>query len=349
VAGKKLTKEEEAAAEKERMKKQLMLLGGLMVLVMIVNRKSIMKMMGMGSKGRRRGSRGRKVRPRSRAVAPAAASRSGGSTARASAAALTPAMIPIIDEATRQKLHQIGKPNEIVPVDEIRYDTRNPFIELALDDREIIKKQEERFRKPSLGLGGGAGGGGPGGGQPAAAAGGMYFRGVIPMGGSRYAVLQPAGMPRPRPVKEGSKIKGTDWVLLSIGPRDAFVVLHNPKAKRTREKISVVNRDGIKPEDLFLAKEMLLASAGVDIPEKKKGRQETDQIAPVMLAILEKRNGVPGGGASPMDDVGSGNGASEEEGDVGGDSLGDGVDSGVDVEVDAEVDDGGDGFEFFDE
>lgn len=297
---KKLSKAEEAAAEKERMKKQLMLLGGLMVMVVLVNRKSIMKAMGMGGKSSK-GRRGRRVNRRAPAGRAPAAQARAPARQSSNRAALTPSMIPTLDEATKRKLHQIGKPSEIIPEEDIRYDTRNPFVDLSLDDRQIIKKQDEKVKRMLLGAQGLGGSAPDDGSAPVTSAVAMFFRGVIPKSGSRYAILQTAL--QTAPVREGDQVPGTDWILLAIGPMDAFVILHNPQAKRAREKITVVHRDGVKPQDLADAENMFSMAAGVDVSKTERRRGESSNIPAIALAMLETQNGAPAGGGVPLEEV----------------------------------------------
>lgn len=341
-------KKDNKASEQDRIKKQLGVLGILLVLVVMANWKSISKMFGgdkrgpaTARRGRSRGARRGAARARPKAVA-----KKRGGRAQTKAA-LTPQMIPVLSDEVQRKIKAVReKRPDAIPEDDIRYDTRNPFIALKLDDREIIKQQEKRNTTPIPV----AQGGDTGPADSPSAGGLMYFRGVVPIGGERYAVLQAANGLRPRPVKDGDVVPNTNWRLLSIGPRDAFVVLYNAKAKRDREKISVVNRDGIRPEDLALAKELLFAQANVTLSDKARKGSDTEQIAPIMLAIAheryEKQQGVPSGGGflgAPSGDDPPGGGDSTDPLAAGGDPF---ASSGG---GDSPPAGGGDEFEFFDE
>ena len=275
-------KKDDKATEKDRIKKQLGVLGILVVLVVAANWKSIKKSFGGGST-RDRGGRPSVARapagggPARVAAAPAAA------PARRAAAALTPDMIPFLDAATKKKIEVVqGTPQEEVKEDDVRYDTRNPFIPLEQDDREIQKKQLRERQGAAARPDPDAESG------PAPTSGGtMYFRGVIPVDGKRFAIIHGSTMRRPTPVEEGTPILGTPWTLLSIGPKDAFVVLYNAQAQREREKISVVHRDGVRPEELALAKEMLLASAP-SVDRERRGN-DSEQLAPYFLALADQK------------------------------------------------------------
>lgn len=343
-------KKDDKATEQDRIKKQLGVLGILLVLVVMANWKSISKMFGGDKRPgpvARRG-RGRRAAPPRRGAPKRAAAKPARGGGKASSA-LTPQMIPVLSDEVKRKIKAVReKRPDAIPEDDIRYDTRNPFIALSLDDREIIKAQEKRNTQPIQ-----VSAGADTGPSDASSAGGlMYFRGVVPIGGERFAVVQAAGGLRPRPVKEGDVVPNTNWRLLSIGPRDAFVVLYNGKAKRDREKISVVNRDGIRPEDLALAKELLFAQANVSLSEKSRKGSDAEQIAPIMLAIAheryEKQQGIPAGGgflgAPAAEDPAN-------SGDDAGDPMAGGGDpfastSGGDSPPPAK---GADEFEFFDE
>ncbi len=276
----KLSPEEAKAAEKERMKKQLVFLGILLVAVAYVNRKTFF---GVGKKSRIVRGRGRGA-PRGRAAAPAAraAAKAPARRAAPNRAALTPDMIPELDQGVKDKIAARWKEKVgLIPEDEIRYETRNPFIALGIDDREIIKRQDEKLKAKPVSSGVE---------DPVASPSGLvFFRGVVPIGPKRFAILQTNGSRRPKPIAEGSMLGGNSpWRLVRIGPKDAFVVLYNPEAKRDREKISVVTRDGVGPEDSAEAQRMLHASSGQDVPNTGRRGSITDTTATVMLALLQK-------------------------------------------------------------
>ncbi len=281
------------ATEQERIKKQLMVLGVLLVLVVAANAKRFM---------------GGSARGGARRVTPAAAGGSGGiagtaanavaavAAAAAPSSALTPQMIPVLDETTKKQIANIRtlKP-DLVPEDVIRYETRNPFIPLALDDQEIMKKQDEA----NEGRGAAAQAAAQGAQNDAnSASGAVYFRGIMPLQGERFAVMESPSKRVPYYVRTGENLPGTPWKLLRIGPGNAFVILYNPKATKAREKILAVPRTGISPALLKRAQEDLLREEGVVFNDETRRRDTADAMVPHMLSLAQRME-VSGGVEAP--------------------------------------------------
>lgn len=270
-------KQDSQQTEQDRVKKQLMVLGGLLVLVALANRKTIMKKLGMD------GTASAATPVKGRPAVPGAVGGPGiPPPAARKAAALTPQMIPVLDDITRKKIQDVKAPKvENITEDVIRYETRNPFVALGLDDQAIQKVLDEPVLKPTAPNKGAA--------QSASALGTMYFNGVIPLNGETYAVVNLPGRRLPIFVREGDVLQGTPWKLLKIGPNNAFVTLFNGSASKAKDKVQTIPRVGVSREEIQRSTEVTLVALAGDLPKDRKNREGLDVLAPHMLRLAEER------------------------------------------------------------
>lgn len=290
------------AEEKARQAKQLKFLAVVGLAALVANRERFLgkSKKPRGRRGRRVAATGNRTPGAARGAPRRAAGRSGGTQAKA---ALTPQMIPQLDDQTKQQIRSIKEErSDLIPEDEIRYETRNPFIALNLDDRAIIKQQEDAAQAAR---GGGttlAGGADEAGNQ--SLFGTIFFRGVLPIGGQTYAIMEASGRRIPFYVKEGENLPGTPFRLLRLGPGSAFATLVNDAASNVRDKILTVPRSGVNPVILQRAKRLLLQREASNWQEDSR-RPENDEAALVglMLEYDSKRRAeaAPAAGGGPAE------------------------------------------------
>lgn len=267
------------SVEEDDNKKKAIALGVIVLFAVGVNAKNFMGKKEDPRKGRTSSRRG--------ARRGATNARAGGRRAAAPArkSLLTPNNIPVLSDLTKKqiKINRDTKP-DLIPEDTIRYDTRNPFVPLGVDDLKIQVAEDKRRNQIAQGI--------PVDGQDQEAAqsaptGTINFRGVLPVSGTSYAILESYGSRFPFSVRPGEEIGNSGIKLLGIGPANTFVTLYNPEAKRDNEKITIVPRSGVDPFALRIAREQFLAQ--YNIKPSKRGRRDSamENLTSVLLALAE--------------------------------------------------------------
>lgn len=267
----------DAQAEKERTTKLLIVLGVVMGLVVLVNFKRISKMFGGSSRGRAVVGRPGAA-PRPGAARPGrAAPRSPG---RSRSGSVSPDDIPNLDTQVKARLKSLGsKRPDVVPTDKLLYQTDNPFLPLGVNRKDLDRKA----RAGSQGAG-------------VVAPDALFFRGIMQVGDSRYAIIERPDRKIPWYVQEGELLEGTNFRLQNISDDETVVTILDPDAKRDRDKIKTVPYSGLEMAkelgntlaqvDEETAKVLEAAAKGAVIPTKEPG-PKTQKADDDMLELFE--------------------------------------------------------------
>jgi len=135
---------------------------------------------------------------------------------------VTPADIPSLSVRTRVALATRGHRRGDWDEDKLRFETQPIFCPLELTQRHLDRL-----------------------GQAAADGGAveeLVFRGVAPIGGRRYAVIEGAGRTIPWWVTEGERLEGTKYVVTSLDDLGSSVTLEAPTERNARWRHRVLRR-----------------------------------------------------------------------------------------------------------